>query len=82
MQVKLEILFEGDSVLSAWDSHVAVKKESGEVEIFQYYLDEEGSAETVRRHCSGYIMGAAFHARKSELPGKIKKALGWSGKNE
>ncbi len=26
--------------------------------------------------------GAAFHARKSELPGKIKKALGWSGKNE
>ena len=42
MQVKLEILREGDSVLSAWDSHVAVKKESGEVEIFQYYLDEEG----------------------------------------
>ncbi len=42
MQVKLEILKKGDSVLAAWDSHVAVKKESGEVEIFQYYLDEEG----------------------------------------
>lgn len=42
MQVKLEILKEGDKVLSTWDSHVAVIKESGEVEIFQYYLDEEG----------------------------------------
>lgn len=42
MQVKLEILQEGDSVLTVWDSHVAVKKESGEVEIFQYYLDEDG----------------------------------------
>ena len=35
-------MLKGDSVLAVWDSHVAVKKESGEVEIFQYYLDEEG----------------------------------------
>ena len=41
MKVKLEILRPGDSVLSVWDSHVAVRKASGEVEIFQYYLDEE-----------------------------------------
>ena len=42
MQVKVEILKKGDSVLNVWDSHVAVKKESGDVEIFRYYLDEEG----------------------------------------
>ena len=42
MQVRLEILKEGDSVFAVWDSHVAVKKASGEVEIFQYGLDEEG----------------------------------------
>ena len=41
MRVSLEILKPGDSVFSVWDSHVAVKKPSGEVEIFQYYLDEE-----------------------------------------
>ena len=41
MLVSLEILKPGDSVLSVWDSHVAVRKPSGEVEIFQYYLDEE-----------------------------------------
>lgn len=41
MRVSLEILKPGDSVLSVWDSHVAVRKPSGEVEIFQYYLDGE-----------------------------------------
>lgn len=41
MRVSLEILKPGDSVLTVWDSHVAVRKTSGEVEIFQYYLDEE-----------------------------------------
>ncbi len=41
MRVSLEILKPGDSVFSVWDSHVAVKKPSGEVEIFQYYLDKE-----------------------------------------
>lgn len=40
MKVKLEVLKPGDTVLSVWDSHVAVRKPSGEVEIFQYYLDE------------------------------------------
>ena len=34
MRVSLEILKPGDSVFSVWDSHVAVKKPSGEVEIF------------------------------------------------
>lgn len=42
MQVRLEILKEGDSVFAVWESHVAVKKATGEVEIFQYGLDEEG----------------------------------------
>ena len=41
MRVSLEILKPGDSVFNVWDSHVAVRKPSGEVEIFQYYLDEE-----------------------------------------
>lgn len=41
MRVNLEILKPGDSVFGVWDSHVAVRKPSGEVEIFQYYLDEE-----------------------------------------
>ena len=41
MRVSLEILKPGDSVLTVWDSHIAVRKTSGEVEIFQYYLDEE-----------------------------------------
>ena len=40
MKVSLEILKPGDSVLNVWDSHVAVRKPSGEVEIYQYYLDE------------------------------------------
>lgn len=42
MQVRLEILKQGDEVLNVWDSHVAIKKSSGEVEIFQYGLDDEG----------------------------------------
>ena len=42
MQVRLEIMKPGDSILNVWDSHVAVKKGSGEVEVFQYGLDEEG----------------------------------------
>lgn len=42
MQVRIEILKEGDSVFAVWESHVAVKKATGEVEIFQYGLDEEG----------------------------------------
>lgn len=41
MRVSIEILKPGDSVLSVWDSHIAVRKPSGEVEIFQYYLDNE-----------------------------------------
>lgn len=42
MRVNLEILKPGDAVLNVWDSSVAVRKPSGEVEIFQYYLDNNG----------------------------------------
>lgn len=42
MQIKFEILKKGDTVLNVWENHIAVKKKSGEVEIFQFYLDEEG----------------------------------------
>ena len=42
MQIKFEILKKGDTVLNVWDNHIAVKKKSGEVEIFQFYVDEEG----------------------------------------
>ena len=42
MQIKFEILKNGDTVLNVWENHIAVKKKSGEVEIFQFFLDEEG----------------------------------------
>lgn len=42
MQIKFEILKKGDTVLNVWENHIAVKKKSGEVEIFQLFLDEEG----------------------------------------
>lgn len=31
MQIKLEILKRGDTVLNVWENHIAVKKKSGEV---------------------------------------------------
>lgn len=42
MQIKFEILKKGDTVLNVWENHIAVKKKSGEVEIYQFYLDEQG----------------------------------------
>ena len=42
MQIKFEILKKGDTVLNVLENHIAVKKKSGEVEIFQFYVDEEG----------------------------------------
>ena len=42
MQIKFEILKKGETVLNVWENHIAVKKKSGEVEIFQFFLDEEG----------------------------------------
>ena len=48
MQIKFEILKKGDTVLNVWENHIAVKKKSGEVEIFQFFVDEEGlSANTI-----------------------------------
>ena len=42
MQIKFEILKKGDTVLNVWENHIAVKKKTGEVEIFQFFLDNEG----------------------------------------
>lgn len=42
MQIKFEILKKGDSVLNVWDNYIAVKKKSGEVEIYQFFWDEQG----------------------------------------
>ena len=42
MQIKFEILKEGDTVLNVWENRIAVKKENGDVEIYSFYLDEEG----------------------------------------
>ena len=42
MQIKFEILKKGDSVLNAWERHIAVQRKNGEVEIYQYYLDDDG----------------------------------------
>lgn len=42
MQIRFEILKKGDTVLNIWENHVAVQKKTGEVEIYQFYLDEEG----------------------------------------
>lgn len=42
MQIKFEILKKGETVLNVWENHIAVKKKSGEIEIYQFFLDEEG----------------------------------------
>lgn len=42
MQYKFELLKKGETVLNVWDNKIAVKKASGEVEIFQYNIDESG----------------------------------------
>lgn len=42
MRIEFAILKKGDTVLNVWENHIAVKKKNGNVEIFQYYKDEEG----------------------------------------
>ena len=42
MQIKFEILKKGETVLNVWENHIAVQKKSGEVEIYQFYLYEDG----------------------------------------
>ncbi len=42
MRIEFAILKKGDTVLNVWENHIAVKKKNGNVEIFQYYQDEEG----------------------------------------
>lgn len=40
MQYKFELLKKGDTVLNVWENKIAIKKKSGEVEIFQFNYDE------------------------------------------
>ena len=40
MEIRFEILGAGDSVINVWENHIAVKKKTGDVEIFEFYLDE------------------------------------------
>lgn len=42
MQVKLEVLSKGDSVLNVWDNNIAIAKKNGDVEILHYELGENG----------------------------------------
>lgn len=42
MQYKFELLNKGDTVLNVWENKIAIKKKTGEVEIFQYNNDENG----------------------------------------
>ena len=41
-QIIFQVLKKGDSVLNAWDNHIAIKKKNGDVEIIHYDLDENG----------------------------------------
>jgi hypothetical protein len=42
MQIRIEILRKGDSVLNVWDNNIAVKRKNGDVEILHYELGEDG----------------------------------------
>lgn len=42
MQIKFEVLKKGDEVLNVWEGHIAVKRKNGDVEILQYYVDNDG----------------------------------------
>ena len=42
MQIKIEILEKGDTVLNVWDNSIAVRKKNEDVEIFHYDLDGSG----------------------------------------
>ncbi len=41
-QVKIELLEEGDEAIGFSNDMLAVKKPSGEVEIFKFYTDDDG----------------------------------------
>lgn len=41
MQIKIELMKKGDSVLNVWDQHIAITRKNGDVEIFKYYLDDD-----------------------------------------
>lgn len=42
MQVRMEILKKGDSVLNIWDNNIAIKRKNGDVEIVRYEIGEDG----------------------------------------
>ena len=43
-------------------------------------IELEAEVKRSKKRIAPEARGAAFHARKSELPGKIRKALGGGGK--
>ena len=42
MQVRFEILKNGDSVLNTWENKISIKRKNGDVEILSYELGEDG----------------------------------------
>lgn len=42
MQVKIELLKKGDTVLNVWDNKIAIKHKNEDVEIFSYEFDVNG----------------------------------------
>ncbi|MDY6324477.1 MAG: hypothetical protein SPL99_05375 [Catonella sp.] len=42
MQIKIELLKKGDSVLNVWDNNIAIKRKNEDVEIFHYELGDDG----------------------------------------
>lgn len=42
MQIKIELLKKGDTVLNVWNNSIAIKRKNEDVEIFHYELDENG----------------------------------------
>ena len=42
MQVKVEILKKGDTVLNVWDNKIAIRHKNEAVEIFSYEFDTDG----------------------------------------
>ncbi len=45
-------------------------------------IDLEAQIKRDKARIAPEARGASFHAKKSELPGKIMKALGWGGNDE
>lgn len=42
MQMKIEVLNKGDTVLNVWENSIAIQRKNGDVEIIQYELSANG----------------------------------------